>query len=339
MLRRRSAMNITEEDLIQRIRRRVPSAEGGPLRLGIGDDAAVVRTPPDAEWVVSSDPFIEDVHFVARAHGPDVVGYKALARATSDIAAMGARPELFLLNLTIPAGRTGRWLDSMLAGLARAARRFGLRLAGGDTAQSPPENPKVAIHIMVMGLARRGRVLKRSGARAGDAIFVSGTLGAAQLGLELILHGWHGQRRWQRLLAPQFYPLPALALGQWLARSGVASAAMDLSDGLSSDLHRLCRASGAGARIYAEQLPCVTVPAGLRSLRLEASTLALHGGEDYGLLFTVPKRAAAAIPRKFRGTILTRIGEIVRDRGVMLVNAQGKSSALEARGWDHFRQQ
>jgi thiamine-monophosphate kinase len=268
-----------------------------------------------------------------------VVGYKALARATSDIAAMGARPELFWMNLTIPASRTGRWLDGMLAGMARAARTFGLRLAGGDTAQGPQDDPRAALHLMVLGTARRGRVLKRSGAREGDAIFVSGPLGAAQLGLELILRGMHRQARWKSLLVPQFYPVPALTLGQWLLRSGVASAAMDLSDGLSSDLHRLCRASGVGACVYAEELPCVAVPGGLRPPKLDAMTLALHGGEDYGLLFTVPQRKAARIPKRFRGTALTRIGEIVHGRGVVVVGAEGKSAALEARGWDHFRPQ
>jgi thiamine-monophosphate kinase len=190
---------------------------------------------------------------------------------------------------------------------------------------------------MVLGTARRGRVLKRSGAREGDTIFVSGPLGAAQLGLELILRGMHRQARWKKLLVPQFYPVPALALGQWLLGSGVATAAMDLSDGLSSDLHRLCRASGAGARVYAEKLPGVAVPGGLRSLKLDAMTLALHGGEDYGLLFTVPPRRAARIPKTFRSTALTRIGEIVRGRGVALVGVGGRASPLEARGWDHFR--
>lgn len=335
MLVARARMKITEENLIERIRRRIPSDEGGTLRLGIGDDAAVLRAA--ADWVVTCDPFLEDVHFLVKAHPAEVVGYKALARATSDIAAMGARPEVFFLNLTIPANRTGRWLDEMLSGMARAARKFGLRLAGGDTAQSPRSNPKIALNITVTGTAERGRVLRRSGARAGDAIFVSGRLGAAQLGLELILRGLHRQARWKKLLAPQFYPVPALELGQWLASRRVASAAMDISDGLSSDLRRLCQSSGVGARIYAEKIPCVGVPGELRSLRLDALTLALHGGEDYGLLFTVPKQLAARIPRSFRGTALTRVGEIVRGRGVMLIGADGKSAALEARGWDHFR--
>jgi thiamine-monophosphate kinase len=330
-------MKPTEEKLIKRIRRRIPSAEGGVLRLGIGDDAAILRTPSGVDWVVTTDPFIEDVHFLADAHEPAVVGYKALARATSDIAAMGAQPRLFLLNLTIPASRTGRWLDGMLTGMALAARRFGLRLAGGDTAQGPRKNPKIALHLTVLGLMERGRELRRSGAQPGDAIFVSGPLGAAQLGLELVLHSMHRQKRWSHLLLPHFHPVPAVSLGQWLARTRIASAAMDLSDGLSSDLHRLCQASAVGAHIEAEKLPCVVVPRQLQSLKLTRLTLALHGGEDYGLLFTVPQRKAARIPKTFRGTPLTRIGEIVRGRGVKLVDAHGKATRLEPHGWDHFR--
>jgi thiamine-monophosphate kinase len=213
-----------------------------------------------------------------------------------------------------------------------------LRLAGGDTAQSPKTNAKIGLNITVMGVAEHGGVLRRSGARPGDVIFVSGKLGAAQLGLELILRGKFPEARWKRLLLPQYYPTPALELGQWLARRRVASAAMDISDGLSIDLSRLCEASGVGARVCAEKVPCVAVPEELRSLKLSPLTLALHGGEDYALLFTVPKRMAARVPRTFRGTSLMRIGEVTRGIGVRLVSADGKDSPLEPRGWDHFRQ-
>lgn len=329
-------MKTSEENLIERIQRRIPSTEGGVLQMGIGDDAAVLRAPAGVDWVVTSDPFLENVHFLATAHPPEAVGYKALARATSDIAAMGAQPEIFLLSLAIPANRTGRWFDRMLAGMSRAAKRFGLRLAGGDTAQSAGTHPKIALNITVMGLARRGRFLRRSGARLGDAIFVSGRLGGAQLGLELILREMHRQSRWKRLVLPQFYPVPALKLGQWLAQSGNASAAMDISDGLSSDLHRLCRASGAGARIDVESLPCVEVPGQLHALRLDALSMALHGGEDYGLLFTVPGRWAARIPKRFRGIELTRIGDIVRGNKIKLIGPE-KERILKPLGWDHFR--
>jgi thiamine-monophosphate kinase len=328
---------MNEETLIERIRRRVPSSPGGLLRVGIGDDAAVLRAPAGREWVITCDPFLEDVHFLADTHPPDAVGYKALARASSDVAAMGARPEVFLLDLAIPAARTGDWLDAMLGGMARAARKFGLRLAGGDTAQGSRTNPKIALTLTVLGTVRNGLALLRRGAAPGDAIFVSGTLGEAQLGLQLLLRGMHRQACWKRLLQQQFYPIPALALGQWLLERHLATAAMDLSDGLSSDLNRLCKASGVGATIYAEKLPCATLPKALRRLGWNEQELALHGGEDYGLLFTVAKKPIARIPRKFHGTALTQIGEITRERKVTLIESGGRRSKLDPLGWDHFR--
>jgi thiamine-monophosphate kinase len=329
-------MTNREDRLIDRIRKKIPSAAGGILRAGIGDDAAVLRAPASSEWLVTVDPFIEDVHFLADAYPPDAVGWKALVRATSDIAAMGAMPQLFLLSLAIPAKRTGRWLDAMLAGMARAAERLGLRLAGGDTAQSSRKNPKVSISVTVFGTVQRGRALLRSGARPGDAIFVTGRLGAAQLGLELILRGLHRERRWKKQLAAQFYPQIFPGLAAWLAEHRLATAMMDISDGLSTDLDRLCRASGVGARIHAATFLSANVPRELARLRLDPLKLALHGGEDYGLLFTVPKRLASRIPRAPGDVPLTRIGKIVPGRGVRLVAVGGSSSLLVARGWDHF---
>jgi len=355
-------MKIHEDQLIERIRRRIPSAPGATLRVGIGDDAAVVRPSRGKEWVLTVDQFIEGVHFLGSAHPPEVVGYKALARATSDLAAMGALPRLFLLSIALPAHRyapvgktrTGSWLDEMLKGMAKAARRFDLRLAGGDTARSSstapasgsdrgPDRAKVAMQITVLGEVEAGRAVRRRGARPGDAIFVTGQLGAAQLGLELVLRGLHRQRRWQRLLIPHYYPVIHIELGRWLVRRRLASAMMDLSDGLSTDLARLCRASGVGACIYRQSLPCVTLPPQLHLRGCDPLKLGLHGGEDYGLLFTVPKRLVRRIPRDTNyhfnhdGTRLTRIGEIVRGRAIKLVGADGQVSPLEPRGWDHFR--
>jgi thiamine-monophosphate kinase len=189
---------------------------------------------------------------------------------------------------------------------------------------------------MVIGEVATGYAVGRGGARPGDTVFVSGRLGASQLGLELILRGLAHKRRWRNLLAPHFYPKPALELGCWLARRRLASAMMDISDGLSTDLYRLCKASHAGARIDQERLPGVAVPAELQLQGIDALTLALHGGEDYGLLFTAGKRNLARIPRVFRGQRITRIGEIVAGSGVTLV-ADGKTSTLAPQGWDHFR--
>jgi thiamine-monophosphate kinase len=325
-----------EDELIRRIRRRVPSARGGGLHVGIGDDAAVIRPRQGNEWVLTCDQFLEGVHFLRDVYPPDAVGYKALARATSDIGAMGARPRFFLLSLCLPEKLAGSWLDGMANGMARAARQYGLTLAGGDTARSAPPNPCVGLDLTVLGETRIGRAVGRTGARSGDALFVSGTLGASQLGLELIRQGLSRKKRWRKLLQPHFYPKIATELGRWLAERQLVSAMMDISDGLSTDLYRLCAASRGGARIYEDRLPSVAVSSDLAAAGLDARSLALHGGEDYGLLFAVRKRHIPVIPKVFRGHRITRIGEIVAGSEVTVV-ARGKSSSLAPLGWDHFR--
>jgi thiamine-monophosphate kinase len=336
-----------EDALITRIRRGIPSAAGGILRLGIGDDAAILRPRRGRDWVVTCDQFIEDVHFVKALHPPEVVGYKALARAASDLAAMGAVPRVFLLSLALPASCTGVWLTAMTHGMARAAREFGLTLAGGDTARTPARNAAVTLNLTVLGEIEAGRGVQRNSALPGDAIFVTGVLGAAHLGLEIVLRGF--ARSYRRLVAPHFYPKPCLEVGRWLLRRRIASAMMDLSDGLSTDLPRLCRASSVGARLYESAIPRVAVPAALHkklqakgtgtspTKTLDERELALHGGEDYGLLFTVRKRMALRVPAAFRGTRITRIGEIVSGGGVILIRADGSARPLAPGGWDHFR--
>jgi len=327
----------TEGELIERIRARIPSrgasAHAVGLRIGIGDDAAVLRPPRGREWVLTCDAFLESVHFLAPVHPPRAVGYKALARATSDLAAMGAVPRLFLLSLALPSNRTGEWLDGFLVGMAQAARKFGLVLAGGDTAQ----NATVAVSVTVLGEVAPGRAVTRAGARPGDLLYVSGRLGAAQLGLELVLRGLYRERCWRPLLEPHFYPELRLRLGQWLARKRLASAMIDTSDGLSTDLGHLGEASGVGARVWADRIPPVRVPPTLREHGFDPLELALHGGEDYQLLFTVPRRLRKAIPSSHGGVPITQIGGITKGRAMILVGADGRAAPLAARGWDHFR--
>lgn len=329
----------TENQIIERIWSRLPSrprSQDAPwLRLGVGDDAAVLHGSPDSavDWVLSTDAFLEGVHFLAGVHPPESIGYKALARATSDIAAMGAQPRYFLLTLALPAERSGKWLDGVLAGMARAAREFGMVLIGGDISRFS----SVAMSLTVGGQVASGRALLRSGASPGDGIYVSGRLGAAQLGLELVLRKLNRQRRWKPLLKPHFYPEIQLALGQWLSQKGLASAAIDTSDGLSTDLGHLCRASGVGARVWAERIPLVNVPEELTWRGLDPLELALHGGEDYQLLFTASRSAARKLPRPFRRVPITQIGEIVRGRKIELVGAGWRSTSLLPRGWDSFR--
>lgn len=327
-----------EGALIEQIRRTLPSRDRG-LRIGIGDDAAVFRPPRAREWVVTTDMFLENVHFLASAYPPDAVGYKALARATSDLAAMGAQPRYFFLSLALPANRTGEWLGGMLRGMCRAARRFGLTLAGGDTAQ----NAAVAMSLTVIGEAAPGRAVTRAGARPGDLLFVSGRLGAAQLGLELVVRGLYRRRQFRGLLRPHLYPELRLALGQRLARArigapeGIASAMIDTSDGLSTDLGHICEASKVGAEVCAGRIPAARVPRQLAGHGFDARELALHGGEDYELLFTVPRRLAHRVPKTFRSVPLTQIGVITRSPSVWLVDARGAKSPLAPSGWDHFR--
>ena len=336
----------TEAHLIKRIARAIPSrqargesAAGLRLRLGIGDDAAIVAANRRSDWVLSCDAFLEGVHFLANMHPADSVGYKSLVRAASDLAAMGATPRLFLLTLALPSARTGAWLDQFLRGMARAARMLGMQLAGGDTSQSAT----ISISITVLGETPPGRAVTRSGARAGDIIYVSGKLGRAQLGLELILNGTGRQRRFAQLVRPHLYPRIRVSLGKWLAEHRVASSMMDLSDGLSTDLARLTAASRVGARLWAERIPRVAIPPALAKhlpgIKPDPLQMALHGGEDYELLFTVPRRKAKLLSRTpgFRG--LTAIGEITRAKQIMLVGADGKAKALLPRGWDSFRKQ
>jgi thiamine-monophosphate kinase len=326
-----------EAALIERIARAVPSVRGlralGAARLGIGDDAALLRFRRDAEWAVSCDPFLENVHFFAAAQPAQSVGYKSLARATSDLAALGAAPNFFLLSLALPEKRAARWLDEFLRGMARAAGEFGMRLIGGDVARSP----RVFLSVSVLGETLRGSAILRRGAQPGDSLYVSGRLGGSQLGLELILRRLHRRKAFRALLRPHFYPTIRLRLGRWLAAEKIPSAMMDLSDGLSTDLARLCAASGVGARIELDRLPQCSVPAALRRRGLEPLQLALHGGEDYELLFTVSPRRARKLPRAYRGVPLTCIGEITRARdGISTLDARGRTRPLLPRGWDHF---
>jgi thiamine-monophosphate kinase len=328
-----------EQSLIDRIRRAIPSRPrrtvlaSSRLLLGIGDDAALISPARGLDSVVTCDAFLENIHFLPQVHSADSVGYKSLARATSDIAAMGAVPRYFLLSLALPARRTGQWLEHFLAGMSRAAREYRLLLAGGDTSR----HPTVAVSITVIGEITRGAALTRSGARPGDLIFVSGALGTAQLGLQLIRRGLHRRKRWKPLLHRHCYPAIRIALGRFLASRRLASAMIDLSDGLSTDLARLCASSRVGARLWQDCLPAVAVPPPLRARGFDPLAFALHGGDDYELLFTVPRRLAKKIPAHHLGVRLTPIGEIIRERKVSLVDKDGRAAALDPLGWDHFR--
>jgi thiamine-monophosphate kinase len=344
-----------EDQLIKKLALAVPS-EIGPrapgdlartgVRLGIGDDAAVIVPARNADLVVTCDAFLEGVHFLAGRHPPDSVGYKSLARATSDLAAMGATPRFFLLTLALPQSFTGEWLSGFLPGMRRAARQLRVRLIGGDTTRSP----SVSISITVFGEVAPGRAITRAGARPGDILYVTGSLGQAKLGLELIRNCPPGEvkrliRGQNRLLRQHLYPQIRVRLGEWLAKrriasSPIASSMIDISDGLSTDLGHLCAASGVGARLWAERIPRVTIPARqakfARQRKLDPLEMALHGGDDYELLFTVPRRLAKRLRSAPEFRDITPIGEIERGNHILLVDSNGHAKPLKPAGWDPF---
>jgi thiamine-monophosphate kinase len=298
-----------EADILNAIRRRTPLPAGRGLVLGIGDDCAIFRPRGAREDLLfTTDMLVEDVHFRHRTHPPEAVGHKALARGLSDIAAMGGVPRFCLLSLAAGAHADRRWIDRFYAGLLRLARTSGTPLAGGDLAHAD----KTACDIVVCGAVPRASALRRDGARSGDAIYVSGRLGGSALGLER-----RTGKAWARHLRPQ----PRLPLGVFLRERMGATAAMDLSDGISLDLHRLALASGLEAAIE----PPPRFPGA-------SPEQALHGGEDYELLFTVPPRAQ--VPESFGSLPLTRIG-VMRRGQPGAVYLSGKP--LPALGYDHFR--
>jgi thiamine-monophosphate kinase len=281
----------------------------GELVLGIGDDCAIFR-PRGAheDLLFTTDLLLHGVHFRTDTHRAEDVGHKALARGLSDIAAMGGEPRFCLVSLSVPSSTPPRWIDGFYRGLLRLAGGYAAPLAGGDLARSP----MLGCDIVVCGAVPRGRALRRDGARAGDGIYVSGRLGGSALGLAS-----GAGVAWKRHLRPE----PRIALGRFLREELRATAAMDLSDGLSLDLRRMCLASGLAAEI--DEPP-----------RFRGATLpqALHGGEDYELLFTLGPRARP--PAAFERVAITRIGTMRKGRAGE-VRLHG--SRLDPLGYDHFR--
>lgn len=301
----------SERKLIEQIRGKLELRHSGRVVLGIGDDCAIFRPDAREDLLFTTDLLIEDVHFRRGTHRAEDAGWKALARGLSDIAAMGGRPHLFLLSLALPEWADMRWVNAFYRGLLLLARRAGVTLAGGDLARSRV----LACDIVVCGSAPRGKALRRDGARDGDVIYVSGRLGGSALALAQAPKT--RTAAWRRHLRPE----PRLALGRFLRERLKASAAMDLSDGLSIDLARLCEASHVSAAIGA--------PPRFPGASLEQ---ALHGGEDYELLFTV--RPNTRVPAAFEGLPLTRIG-FIRSGAAGRVLLDG--APLEPLGYDHFR--
>lgn len=324
----------SENEFVRWLQRLTP-ASGRGLHLGIGDDAALIRLGGDCEAVLTTDLSIEGVHFLPELHPPQAVGHRALARALSDIAAMGGTPRFALVSLAVTGKVSRIWIERFYKALLALARRYRVELIGGDTAVIPD---RTCIDVVVVGEVPPRSALRRSGARPGDQIFVSGQLGLSALGLVCLRTGGKRHlRAWATAMKAHLAPQPPCALGRFLAARRLASAAIDLSDGLSTDLGRLVAASGVGARIWADLIPRPRGPVLRAQLGHDYLELALHGGEDYQLLFTVPRRKVSLLPRCFRGLPLTRIGEITRPKRLLVVQPDGHAQPLKPAGYDHFR--
>jgi thiamine-monophosphate kinase len=314
---------LSEKSLIARIRSRAKPGAG--IIAGIGDDCAIFRIPPGHEALVTTDFSLEGIHFRREWHSPEVVGHRCLTRGLSDIAAMGGEPIAAFLSLALPRDLPQRWVDLFLKGLLKLAAAFHLTLAGGDTAESPGG---VLADIVVVGSVPRGRAIRRSGARPGDRIYVTGELGDSAATLKLLRSG--------RKLRPadfpgHFHPAPRVEVGHFLQEKKIASAMIDISDGLSTDLAHICEESDVGAEILAEAIPLASIGKPAYDVALK---FALHGGEDYELLFTAPR--GKRVPGRIAGVAITEIGSIRRPKRLTLLHGTAVRD-LAPKGWEHFK--
>ena len=318
---------LAEKVLISRLRQ-AARRRNGRLVTGIGDDCAVLRWPSREDALVTTDFSLEGVHFRREWHPPEVVGHRCLTRGLSDIAAMGGKPVAAFLSLALPRNLSQNWVDRFFKGFLALSDEFKVTLAGGDTAESPAG---ILADIVVLGSVPKGKAVLRSGARPGDQIYVTGELGGASAALQELFAGhkvrpqdfpWH------------FHPVPRIAVGQFLREKKLASAMIDISDGLSTDLAHICEESKVGAEIFASAIPRAAI--GRDGNEIEPHH-ALHGGDEYELLFTAPR--GKRVPRRIAGVPVTLIGHIQQRKSMVLMNDHGISIKLKPQGWQHFSQQ
>jgi thiamine-monophosphate kinase len=317
--------NSSEFDLIARHFTR-PAANAV---LGVGDDAALIDVTNGMDLAVSTDTMVSGTHFFPDVD-PEALGHKSLAVNLSDMAAMGAMPYWAMLALTLP-NVDHAWLAAFSKGFFDLAGEFNVSLIGGDTTRGP-----LTLTVTIMGEVPMGSALRRSGAKAGNDVWVSGNLGDAALAVahrhgKLVL----GENDYHEALLRLYEPTPRVALGQ--ALRGLATSAIDISDGLLADLGHICRLSGVGATVELASIPVSTI--GARHFASDAGLTAIvAGGDDYELCFTAPANARESITdlTNVLGIPLSRIGQVKRGKGVSLLGADGKPMRIDGRGFDHF---
>lgn len=337
---------MNEFDFIERIRSRAESrGAASELVRGIGDDAAVIKQFTGRDTLITSDLLVEDIDFRRETTSARSLGHKALAVSLSDIAAMGARPRWALIALGVPPDIWSRdFVDNFYDGFLSLADRYDVRVIGGDVSRT---HEKIVIDSIVMGECAAGQSILRSGAKPGDHVFVTGSLGGSAAALRLLERGLHLKNDHadneesdsiEQLLMRHLRPEPRVGWGLVLGEEGLATAMIDISDGLSSDLHHLSRESKVGATIELARLPVdpkLAIICGRRAL--DPLMLALHGGEDFELLFTVAPENVTRLPAKVDGVGLTRIGRMSESVTEVVVAEAGRVWVLEPGGWQHFK--
>ncbi len=353
---------MNEFDFIERLRTQANSRKHSPrIIAGIGDDASVISESANRDLLVTTDLLIEGIDFHRHATPPRMLGHKALAVSLSDIAAMGGRPFWSFLSIGMPRDEwSGHFKDEFYEGFFALADHFGVTLAGGDISQT---KEGIVIDSIVLGEVASGAAVKRSGARPGDQIYVTGNLGGAAAGLKLIELGARlseppavaggsppnsdalmtevdersDDDAIQTLLLGQLRPQPRVGWGIVLGEQQLASSMIDLSDGLSSDLNHLCKESNLGALIDAASIPLdedVRHLCGRRAL--DPLALALHGGEDFELLFTVASENVARLPKRVDGVTISRVGEVTDQSGTIRIREKNHEWDLQPGGFEHF---
>jgi thiamine-monophosphate kinase len=326
----RKLKDIGEFGLIDRIAARTGGGTG--VVIGIGDDAAAFQTPSGRLSLITTDMLVEGVHFDLSFCDPVSLGRKALAVNLSDLAAMGGEPRHFLLSLAVPSATTLDFLDDCMLGMLQRAEEFGVALIGGDTCSSPD---RLVISITLLGDQYPEMIVRRRGARPGDRVCVTGTVGDSAVGLELLKKGKRGEPIVRRHLDPT----PRVREGKALADARLPSAMIDLSDGLLADLGHILAQSAVGARIHLDDLPLsqsfrdhMTVSSA------ESRSLSLAGGEDYELLFTAPPEKMPAVFRMMEqmGTPVTEIGAVTAERRLSVIGSDGEEIPFGRMGYDHF---
>jgi len=338
----------SEFDFIEKIRRR---AQPKSVKVGIGDDCAVIPKNAKTDLVITTDLLVEDVDFRLAWTKPEFLGHKALAVSLSDVAAMGAKPVWAMLSIGIPEKiwKTN-FVDEFYQGWFRLAKKFNVELIGGDISKTPD---KIVIDSIVAGETKKGKAVLRSNAKAGDLIFVTGNLGGAATGLKLLEKGERYEKSsktfLQKLLRRQLMPNPQTEIGQILGAKNLATAMIDLSDGLSSDLAHLCRESRIGAKIFAEKIPFDEnsrkfLTPGRKAARTLSEKkqisaeldLALNGGEDFELLFTVNPKKKFQLKKWLKNFPFCHIGEATVNAEIIELISDAKSAVLEPKGFRHF---